>query len=292
MKKQSQKEKVEQAFHTIRTQVVELVRNPEKLEEMMREYGDNYTYNHYSPFNTLILMFETSLRKGTMFQMARGYKQWEKEYNRKVKKGEKAMWILAPRKIKVTETDEETGEEVIKYIMSGFRPVPVFELSQTEGEPIPRQESIIKYKSEKDLKLNDFLDKLKETDVKVEFEELLQAEGYTNGKKIVLANNNEDTANLCVLFHELAHYHLHYNKNGERDIYHNDSTNLKELEAETVSYMVSSALGIENMSSLAYISHWNKENDSVDDEFEARADKLLSEALSQIDLFMSCVEQD
>lgn len=62
---------------------------------------------------------------------ARGFKQWQK-VGRKVKKGAKAFYILAPRTIK--KVDESTGEE--NYILAGFLTVPVFRYEDTEGEEV------------------------------------------------------------------------------------------------------------------------------------------------------------
>jgi len=62
---------------------------------------------------------------------ARGFKQWQK-VGRKVKKGAKAFYILAPRMVK-TE-DNTTGEE--KLVIAGFLSVPVFRYEHTEGEEI------------------------------------------------------------------------------------------------------------------------------------------------------------
>lgn len=283
-------EKIEIAFDTLRKGVIDLIKNPDKLEETMKHYGNNVSYNRYSPFNTMLLMFDTAFRKQKMYQMARGYKQWEKEFGRKVKKGEKAMWILAPNKVKIVEKDEETSEETIKYVTRGFRSVPVFELSQTEGEPVPQPTKNHEYKSLNDLDINEFIGSC---GVSVEWEELIGCNGYTDGKKIVIGKHNNELAAICTLFHELCHYHLHFNRDGEEvKLYNDDSTNLKELEAEAVSYMVSSALGIENGYSRKYIANWNKGNGSVDVEFENRCDKLLQEALNLIDLFAPCIRYD
>lgn len=289
VKKLTNKEKVNKAFETLRTGVIELINNPKELEIFFQNYGENYSYNNYSPRNTMILMFETMLRKQRMFQMARGYKAWKKDYNRTVKKGEKAMYILAPQK-KIIEKyiDEETGEEVKKY-QHYYKSVPVFELSQTEGEPIPRNsDKNHLYKSANDLKIGDFINKI---DVTVEFEDLLEANGYTDGNRIVLGTHNNDLANICTLFHELAHYNLHFQRGEELKLYNdNEKTNFKELEAEAVAFMVSSALGIENNYSKAYITNWNKNVKNIDEEFEKRSYHLLMEALNQIDLFIGLIE--
>lgn len=75
---------------------------------------------------------------------ARGFNQWQ-EVGRKVKKGAKAIYILAPltkkKLMRRTETDPDTGEiqviEEERVVITGFRGVPVFRYEDTEGEPFP-----------------------------------------------------------------------------------------------------------------------------------------------------------
>ena len=66
---------------------------------------------------------------------ARGYKQWQ-QVNRQVKRGSFAIHVFAPLTRKVTETDENTGEETSRIIVTGFRPLPVFRYEDTAGEQI------------------------------------------------------------------------------------------------------------------------------------------------------------
>ena len=65
---------------------------------------------------------------------ARGFNQW-KQVNRYVKKGSKAITILAPRFIRKQEEDEEEA----KSVLVGFLAVPVFKVEDTEGEPLDYQ---------------------------------------------------------------------------------------------------------------------------------------------------------
>jgi len=66
---------------------------------------------------------------------ARGFRQWE-EAGRKVKKGSKAIWILAPC-VKTIKEENAKGESVERRVLFGFRGIPVFALEDTEGEPLP-----------------------------------------------------------------------------------------------------------------------------------------------------------
>lgn len=70
---------------------------------------------------------------------ARGYKQWQ-SVGRQVKKGSKAVHILAPLTCKVKDKDKLTGKEVEKIIVKGYRPIPVFRYEDTDGEPLPCRE--------------------------------------------------------------------------------------------------------------------------------------------------------
>ncbi len=63
---------------------------------------------------------------------ARGFRQWQ-EAGRHVKKGSHAIHILAPLTFKIKEKDEQTGKEVEKVIVKGYRPIPVFRVEDTEG---------------------------------------------------------------------------------------------------------------------------------------------------------------
>ena len=74
---------------------------------------------------------------------ARGFRQWN-QVERKVKKGAKALWILAPCMKKVTEKDGG-GDEKTRQLIYGFKSIPVFAVEDTEGEPLP--ESDDKYDS-------------------------------------------------------------------------------------------------------------------------------------------------
>ena len=67
---------------------------------------------------------------------ARGYKQWQ-GVGRQVKKGAKAIHILAPLVYKVKDKNKMTGEEVEKVIIKGYKPIPVFRYEDTDGAPLP-----------------------------------------------------------------------------------------------------------------------------------------------------------
>jgi antirestriction protein ArdC len=64
-----------------------------------------------------------------------GYRTWQK-LGRQVRKGEKAIRILAPCRVKVGEVESDEGTRAAFRVV-GFKSASVFDVSQTEGEPLP-----------------------------------------------------------------------------------------------------------------------------------------------------------
>ena len=126
---------------------------------------------------------------------ARGFRQWG-EVGRHVKKGSKAIHIFAPLTKKIKEKDDVTGEETERFIIVGFKPIPVFRLEDTEGEPLPTFDYTPKV-------YPPFFDVADKLGITVEYKALRSDYygRYTSGQgKIELCS--EDAV---VYYHELAH---------------------------------------------------------------------------------------
>ena len=125
---------------------------------------------------------------------ARGFNQW-KQAGRYVKKGTKAFYILAPRMIKVEETNKETGQKELIPVLGGFLGIPVFKYEDTDGQPLPELEP---------KKLPELFDIAAKIGLKVEYRENsgLPAWGYYSPslKQIVLYTHDAAT-----FYHELTH---------------------------------------------------------------------------------------
>ena len=149
--------------------------------------------------------------------------------NRYVRRHEKALYILAP-----IFFDEEQEDGTIERKM-WFKKVPVFDLSQTEGEPF--EPCYVKYDGN-----ITFADVVARTTIPVIESNKQLTRGYTDGEKIWISKYIPDAQKICVLFHEMAHYKLHFDKD------RNELTSaIKELSAEAISFMVASGvLGIKN----------------------------------------------
>ena len=112
--------------------IVEAFKHPEKLPEALAPIfihrKDDTPCRKWSWHNQLIAAL-----CGTTD--ARGFRQWD-EAKRKVKKGSKAIWILAPC-VKNIKEKNANGQEVERRVLFGFRGIPVFAVEDTEGEPLP-----------------------------------------------------------------------------------------------------------------------------------------------------------
>lgn len=235
----------------------EFILQPEKMEKIMRTYSTKRKeFHQYSLGNIILANHQLYSRKGETIDLLAPYKKWGK-VNRYVRKGEKAIYILAPI-LKEIE-DDETGEVETKM---WFKRVPVFDLSQTDGEKFEEDYTV----NNSDLSFKDIVGKVKNIPVLESEKEITR--GYTDGEKIWVSKHISDTEKICTLFHELIHYKLHFGK----DRYELDK-GIKELEAEAGSFMICSALGITNDESSTYIKSWAGDN-SVD-EIEGRGSKLI-----------------
>lgn len=217
-----------------------IITKPSELKKMIEiQLRAREGFHHYSLQNLILANYQLEERTGEGIELLAPYKVWE-EKGRFVRKGEKALRVIAPVFKKYTN---DKGEETEK--LAYFMRVPVFDLSQTNGK-----------KLEKDFthgnKLNfTFEEIINRGKVKVNISHKELTRGYTNGKQIWVSGKSSNNKKICTYFHELAHYYLHFDKN-RKEI----KRPTRELEAEAVSYLVSSYLGIDDDEAPAYILHW------------------------------------
>ena len=174
-----------------------------------------------------------------------GFHAWLK-MSRYVRKGEKGIVILAPivgRK-KSANGDLTEDEETRLF---GFRSAYVFDLSQTEGEPLPAFATV---KGDP----QDYTERLKEfivgKGVALEYSDrIAPAHGMSSGGRITLLPNLSAAEHFSVLVHETAHELLHRSERRQQTTH-----TVRETEAEAVAFVVSAAIGLDvNTSSSDYI---------------------------------------
>lgn len=200
---------------------------------------------HYS-VNNLILI---ALQKPDATMVA-GFQKW-KSLGRHVKAGEKGIRILAPYTYSVKEKDEATGEEKDTKRV-GFSTTTVFDLSQTDGKPIPQichelKGTVDEYKT--------ILEAITEVaDVPVMYENITDGSlGYFSrtSKKIVIKTGMSEKQTVKTLCHEVAHSVLHVGDGAVKP------REVKEVEAESVAYVVCDHFGIEcGDYSFEYLGSW------------------------------------
>jgi antirestriction protein ArdC len=173
-----------------------------------------------------------------------GFHAWLK-LQRHVRKGEKGIVILAPM-LRCKPKEDELAEGTPRQV-TGFRAAHVFDVSQTDGEPLPEFATA---KGDP----GDYTDRLKEfiagQSIALEFSELIApARGMSSGGKITLLPNLDAGETFSVLVHEVAHELLH------RGVRRAQTTQtVRETEAEAVAFVVSSAIGLDtNTASSDYI---------------------------------------
>lgn len=99
-------------------------------EEWERYLECQSRFYHYSVNNAMLILTQ---RHGVT--RIAGFNAWKK-LGRFVRKGEKAIWIIAPMTYKVKDDERNTTDEQQKVIR-GFKWVPVFDISSTDGEELP-----------------------------------------------------------------------------------------------------------------------------------------------------------
>ena len=192
-----------------------------------------------------------------------GYQTWQKQFKRHVKKGEKAIRILAPSTITITETDAD-GNEQKRKIIKGFHPTCVFDVSQTDGEPIPEFISELKDGDDKKnigLVKSALLDISPAKDIVfAAADEMHGAFGYyqIDENIIVIKKDLSTVQTIKTMIHETAHSILHRTGGKSEKV----SRSEMELQAESIAFIVSDFLGIDTGDySFPYIASWAKDKD-------------------------------
>lgn len=231
-----------------------ICQNPDQLSEFIERWKNGF---HSYSINNIILAW----MQRPDFTLLAGYKAWQK-HGRQVIKGERAIRILAPMTKKIKSDDDEE-----KVLIRGFRPVSVFDISQTEGDPVDVGCS--------DLISGevDFQSIVKACPLPVHIKDLGLSNGNTNGKEINITPKENTAAMIATLIHEWAHVALgHCEEPGI--LFESDDRSSKEIEAETASYIVTTCLGLENNKSRYYIANWGAEKE----ELKGRGKKIISVA--------------
>lgn len=211
-------------------------------------------FHSYSFHNTLLIFIQKPDAT-----MVAGFQQW-KEMRRFVRKGERGISILAPMfRTKIEDEAapgvEETalGEEAKRKILYGFRPVYVWDVTQTDGEPIPTVDVPVIMDGH-----TGWYESLRQA-CPFPLCEVHEMESGALGsfnhrtRSIEIVETLPEAQKAKVLIHEWAHGLLH-------SLADRPERETRELEAESTAFVVASALGFDTADySFGYIVGWRGE---------------------------------
>ena len=270
--------------------VLPIILSSEKPADKMKEITDRleqgilglYESDRYADYlRTMSKFHDYSLNNTILIAMqggnlVKGYKQWEKEFDRHVKPGEKAIKILAPSpftvKKQVEKIDPDTQKPVFdkdgkpvteekEIKIPAFRVVSVFDISQTEGKELPALTYELTGNVEQ---YKDFFAALEKTSpVPVGFEKIEGgAHGYYHleDKRIALDEGMSELQTLKTLIHEIAHAKLHdIDLNAPlEDLENRPDRRTREVQAESIAYTVCQHYGLDTSDySFGYVAGWS-----------------------------------
>ena len=250
----------------------------ERLEQGVKDIFTSEMYTTY--LRTMAKFHNYSFNNTLLIAMQRpdatlvaGFNAWKNKFNRYVKKGEKGIQIIAPTPIKEVEEREkidkdtglavlnENGEpemERVEYVVPRFRLTTVFDISQTDGKPIPSLEVNELTASVKDYALlTAAIEQV--SPVPMRFDEIEgDAKGYYSDadKEICIQVGMGESQTIKTMIHEGAHAMLH-NSDLMKQRGEEIDRLTKETEAESIAFTVCSALGIDTSDySFPYVASW------------------------------------
>ncbi len=274
--KKSNREKLKEITDSIEQGIKELFQS-DKYAKYLRTMS---RFHSYSARNTILIHMQRPDAT-----VVAGFNAWKNKFQRHVKKGEKGITILAPtpfkKKVEEKKLDPVTQAPVVdangNVIMEEkeieipmFRPVKVFDVSQTEGKPLPQLASPLTGDVQN---YEIFMEALRRTSpVPIDFKPLEpNLDGFfsVDNQSITLREGMSEVQTICATVHEITHSLLH-NRERERlsaaagteqagKVKPKDR-NTEEVEAESVSYAVCQYFGIQTgENSFGYIATWSKD---------------------------------
>jgi hypothetical protein len=256
-------DKVEQLQAEIERGVAELVEG----EDWRRWLEVAARFPRYSFRNTLLIRIQRPEASAVM-----GYRAWQ-ALGRQVRAGERGIRILAPCVYK--RTDEEGDEH---RVLRGFKVTRVFDISQTDGEPLGKPVTLLDGDAPAGL-----WETLATQEVREGFTlERAELEGTANGctdfttRTVTIRGSLSPAQAAKTLAHELAHVLLHSGTE-----YATGCRGRAEVEAESVAYVVCQAAGLVTSGySFGYVAHWSGGEPTV---IHETADRVVTCARSVLD---------
>ena len=164
-----------------------------------------------------------------------GFHTW-KSLGRTVKKGEKGLLIIAPMLLKSKEEEDKPDSQDRPRLR--FRAVHVFDIAQTEGDPLPEPARVGGDPGEA---LDRLETAIRSSGITLEdSEDLAGAEGVSTGGRILIRPGQDPAERFSTIVHEWAHELLHQIEGTERP-----PKVVRETEAEAVAFVVGLSIGLD-----------------------------------------------
>lgn len=264
----------------------------DSIETGIRELFQSDKYRQY--LSTMSRFHRYSVNNVMLIHMQKpdathvaGFNKWRDNFGRNVRKGEKGIKIIAPtpykKKIEEAKLDPDTKlpmldadgnaimeEKTIQIPM--YKVVSVFDVSQTEGKPLPElAEKLTGNVQEYEA----FMEALKRSaPVPIRIEPMgADMDGYFSAseQRIAIREGMSQVQTVSAVVHEIAHSKLHnYQKEQEQAALENEaappvarkSRETEEIEAESISYAVCAYYGVETgANSFGYLASWSKDKE-------------------------------
>lgn len=253
----------------------------ERLEQGVKDVFESGSYENYLKvmsrfhrysFRNTVLIWQQNPEATHVA----GYDSWRDNFNRQVKKGEKGIKIFAPTEYKVQKQQQKIDPDTNNPVIDGYgRPImetvevkrqgymatSVFDISQTEGEELPE---LVKSLNGKMENYEAFLLAIESiSPVPIVYEKINGPDGYYSlaENEIHIKEDMGPIQTFLAVIHEVAHARLHNmemkTKEAEEKIWKDRQT--KEVEAESIAYVVCQKYGIETgENSFGYIALWSQ----------------------------------
>ena len=258
------------------------------------ESGDMDKYRNY--LRTMSRFHNYSLNNQALIHLQRpdatlvaGYNRWRDKFSRHVLRGEKGITIIAPTpykkkieqekldpdtKLPILDADGKVVTEEKEIEIPMFRPVKVFDVSQTDGKPLPELASSLSGSVQN---YEIFMEALRRSaPVPLSVEPMAtNMDGYfsPDRQSIAIREGMSEVQTVSAAVHEIAHAKLHNYALQQPEERRHKSRNTEEVEAESISFMVCAYFGIETgANSFGYVATWSKNAELP--EFRASLDTI------------------
>jgi len=295
--KATRKDAMAQTIETWCEELVSLVEDAQASEHFQSWLDVQSRFSQYSYRNTLLIHAQ---HPGAT--RVAGYRTWQSEFDRQVQEGEDAIWIWAPiiarrcpecgNSSSYHENTDCTYDEISPQEWSkgpvSFRPVAVFDVSQTEGESLPEINTAASGTA------TDSFERLCTVSEALEVSlNVVNATAWTHGNtegvchtstpdgeltSIKIKKRTSVAAMAGTLIHEYAHALLHTGADDGNVV--PDERSKREVEAEAVAYVVGRYFGLDMSGSAFYLAAWQGEDP---DEISKRLGRITNTASSIID---------